>query len=541
MKNKLRRTLCCLLSMALLLALMAMPASGAAGFDDVPNGAWYTDAVKDLVSRGIMNGRGNGRFEPRGSISRAEFATMLARTALSEDELAQYKYRGDFSDVSQGHWANRYINWAKENGVVNGYNGKFNPGGKITRQDMAVMIMNYSKAMCVGLPPVTDSASFRDSGKITGYARESVAACARAGVLNGSGGYVRPTDTSMRSEAAQLFSNFLRLGRSPQFTVIRKRAGGINVRGVTFDPMDYTPSVVLGEGRIRGGESMGSIIQRTGAQIAVNGGFFDLSSYTSYGTLINHREILTTFNDYSPKKSAIVMDGSGRWLVENFYTDVILTAVKYDETEKTARHVAVNRHPDLPTDSTRIIFTREWGQRLGFSPKYAVKVDADGFAEKIYHNTDVDIPEEGYLLVQRGDNPWDNSFITSICEGSFIDRQVEYTGASTQDISCCIGAGPRIVKDGRAYGSADTYREEGLNNIDNFSDAVRVCIGVKPDGDLVIISAYASIPEVAGAMAALGCESAINLDGGGSANLYAGGTYFTGPRDRPLNNALVFS
>lgn len=541
MNNKLRRALCCLLSMALLLALMAVPASGAAGFDDVPNGAWYTGAVKDLTSRGIMKGTASGRFEPNGSISRAEFATMLARTALSEKELAQYAYRGDFTDVGRGHWANKYINWAMENGVVSGYKGKFNPGGKITRQDMAVMLVNYSKAMCVGLPPITNSVSFQDSGSISGYARDSVNTLARAGILKGSDGYVRPADTSMRSEAAQLFSRFLQLGRSPRFTVIRKRAGGINVRGVTFDPMDYTPSVVLGEGNVRGGESIGSIIRRTGAQIAVNGGFFDLSSYTPYATLINHREILTTFNNYSPKKTAIVMDGSGRWLVENFSTDISLTAVRYDDTEKTAQHVAVNRYPSQATDSTRIIFTREWGQRLGFAPKYAVKVDADGFAEKIYHNTDVDIPEEGYLLVQRGDNPWDNSFITSICEGSFMDRQVEYTGASTQDISCCIGAGPRIVKDGRAYGSADTYREEGLGNISNFSDAVRACIGVKPNGDLVIISAYASIPEVAGAMAALGCESAINLDGGGSANLYAGGTYFTGPRDRPLNNVLVFS
>ena len=194
MKNRSRRALCFLLSAALMLAILAMPASGAAGFDDVPNGAWYTAAVKDLVSKGIMSGKGNGRFEPNGSMTRAEFTTMLARTALSEEELKEYNYQGSFSDVGRGNWANKYINWANDNGIVSGSGGKFNPGKMITRQDMAVMLVNYSKAMCIGLPPTTGSVSFHDGGKILSYARESVDACVRAGILKGDNGYFRPAD-----------------------------------------------------------------------------------------------------------------------------------------------------------------------------------------------------------------------------------------------------------------------------------------------------------------------------------------------------------
>ena len=91
MKNILKRALSFLLSAALLCALAAVPAGAAAGFSDVPNGAWYTAAVKDLTSRGIMSGKGGGRFEPNSPMTRAEFTTMLAKTALSEEELSEYK------------------------------------------------------------------------------------------------------------------------------------------------------------------------------------------------------------------------------------------------------------------------------------------------------------------------------------------------------------------------------------------------------------------------------------------------------------------
>lgn len=531
-----------MLTAALVMAAAAMPASGAAGFSDVSNGAWYAEAVKDLVSRGIMSGRGDGRFEPSGSMTRAEFASMLAHTALSEGDLDQYKYSGSFSDVSRAHWANKYINWASDNGIVNGTGGgKFSPGKMITRQEMAVMLVNYSKAMCVGLPPVTGSIDFYDAGSISSFARASVDTCVRAGVIKGDGSYFHPTDTSKRCEAAQMFYAFLKAGKDPGFKVIRKRVNGVAVSGVEFDPTQYKPNIVMGSSRVNGAESVGSLVKRSGAKIAVNGAFFETDSYAPYATIVKDWELLTTYNTYSPAKSAIVMDGSGRWHIENFFTYVTLTSSNYDGTEYTAKEVVVNRMPSNPTDGARIIFTRAWGSKLGFAPKYAVKVDEEGFVTDVYRDKDVEIPESGYLIVQRGDRKYQNSFITSIRAGSFIDRQVEYSGASTQDIKYCIGVGPRLVKDGRAYGDEGTYRAEGLNNINNFSDDARVSFGVKPDGDLVIVSAYTSLPELSGAMAGLGCDSAVNLDGGGSANLYAGGIYFTGPRERLLNNVIAFS
>ena len=103
-----------------------------------------------------------------------------------------------------------------------------------------------------------------------------------------------------------------------------------------------------------------------------------------------------------------------------------------------------------------------------------------------------------------------------------------------------IAAGPKIVENGRPYGNASTYAAEGLGGIGGESQARRVCIGVRYDGSLLILTAYASLPELSGIMAVMGCQSAVNLDGGGSTNLYVNGQWLYGPTDRALNNALYF-
>lgn len=539
MHKTIRRLTALLLCAAILTACLPLTAA-AARFPDVPSGAWYAAAVEDMAQRGIMGGKSDGSFDPKGSLSRAEFATMLARSALPESELAKYDYRGAFSDVGVFNWANRYINWASENGVVKGTgSGQFSPKSSITRQDMAVMLVNYARAMGISIPPVRTPPSFSDSGSISGYARSSVDACVRAGILQGDGSGFRPKSTSMRCEAAQMFSAFLRVGQEPRYDVIRRRVSNTSVAAVEFDPHIYNAEVVMGSGHVTGAESITSIVDRTGADIAVNGSFFDMNSYTPYATIINGAQLVMTFNLYSPAKSAIVMDGSGRWSVENFYTYVTLRAYNPDGSEEEAREAGVNL-TTAPGDGMRVVYTRAWGRSLGFAPKYAARVDGSGYVTAVYRDRDVEIPENGYLVVQRADRPYANEFIRSLAVGTYMEKTVEYRGASTQDIALCLGVGPKLVEYGRPYGDSGTYAAEGLSGINNFNPDRRVCIGVKYDGSLVILTAYASLPKLSEIMAELGCESAVNLDGGGSANLFAGGCYFTGPRSRLMNNVLVF-
>ena len=97
------------------------------------------------------------------------------------------------------------------------------------------------------------------------------------------------------------------------------------------------------------------------------------------------------------------------------------------------------------------------------------------------------------------------------------------------------------MKDGAVYGGYSTYRQEGFSDGVTSGDAERVCVGIQDNGSLVILEASASVPQLAQLMVAFGCRDAVNLDGGGSVNLYVDGYWLYGPQGRPLNSMLYFT
>ena len=140
MYRKIKRFSCLLLAVLLTPLLAALPVH-AASFHDVPGGAWYAGAVSSLADQGILAGTGDGYFSPEQKLTRAAFVTMLAKTELSSYDLSQYNFKGSFKDVPASYWANTFINWAAENGIVRGTgDGNFRPGDLLSRQDMAVMV-----------------------------------------------------------------------------------------------------------------------------------------------------------------------------------------------------------------------------------------------------------------------------------------------------------------------------------------------------------------------------------------------------------------
>ena len=90
--------------------------------------------------------------------------------------------------------------------------GRFNPDRLVTRQDMAVLIVNYANAMGLELPAVRPPRSFKDGGSISSYAKSAVDKCSRAGVINGDdNGNFRPGGYATRAEAASMYSRFLEI------------------------------------------------------------------------------------------------------------------------------------------------------------------------------------------------------------------------------------------------------------------------------------------------------------------------------------------
>ena len=192
-------------------ASVSVPAVSAPGttFSDVKNHANQT-AIEALASRGIINGMGQGTFMPNKTMTRAEFAAIVTRAlglAAKDTKV--------FSDVPSSKWYAGYIGTANSSGIVNGVgNGKFNPEGTITRQEAAAMVARAAK-LC-GLDTAMDAAATRDMlaqfgdyRSVASRAKEPMAFCYSANILDQSELNIEPTKAILRCEIAQMLYNML--------------------------------------------------------------------------------------------------------------------------------------------------------------------------------------------------------------------------------------------------------------------------------------------------------------------------------------------
>ncbi|MBR6914950.1 MAG: S-layer homology domain-containing protein, partial [Clostridia bacterium] len=107
------------------------------GFSDVEDTRWSASSIAYAVAKGYMNGVGDGKFDPTGSLTRGMVATVLWRREGSPAPTAP----SGFVDVPAGAWYADAVAWAKETGVVNGMTETtFAPNGFITREQLATML-----------------------------------------------------------------------------------------------------------------------------------------------------------------------------------------------------------------------------------------------------------------------------------------------------------------------------------------------------------------------------------------------------------------
>lgn len=161
--------------------------SAALRFIDVPFGTWYDGAVDYIVTRGIMNGTGDGGFSPNAATTRAMFATMLARL--------------NGADTGGGAiWYEKGMEWAKEKGVSDGSN----PNGAITREQLVTMLYRYK-----GSPAVVGSIdAFTDARAINAWAMDAMRWAVATGIVEGYNGAINPSGNAARAEVAALLMRF---------------------------------------------------------------------------------------------------------------------------------------------------------------------------------------------------------------------------------------------------------------------------------------------------------------------------------------------
>lgn len=178
-------------------------------FPDI-SGHKNQEAVEAMAARGILSGRDDGLFDPNATVTRAEFAVMVTRSLGLTP-----KADGTFSDVTAGAWYAPFVGTAHTYGILAGKgNGRFDPDGAITRQEAAVMTACAAQ-LCgmdtdMEAAAVLDTLSqFPDYVTVAQWAREDAAFCYRENILDQSDLNVEPVRPILRCEVAQMLFNLL--------------------------------------------------------------------------------------------------------------------------------------------------------------------------------------------------------------------------------------------------------------------------------------------------------------------------------------------
>ena len=182
-------------------------------FTDTAN-HWAKADIDFVAARGLLSGTGNNQFSPNNSMTRGMFVTALGQ--LAGIDPAQYK-NTKFTDVAATAYYAPYVAWAADKGIVNGTTDTtFAPDTNISREQMAVIMANYAKAMGYTVPKTREAVTFADNGSIGSWAKDAVKAMQMAGIINGKdGNRFDPQGTATRAEVAAVLHRYVELVIDP--------------------------------------------------------------------------------------------------------------------------------------------------------------------------------------------------------------------------------------------------------------------------------------------------------------------------------------
>ena len=186
----------------------------APAFNDI-TGHWAADNIIFVASRGLLSGTSDTTFSPNTGMTRGMFVTALGRLAGINPDSYQ---TGKFTDVKADAYYAPYVNWAAQNGIVEGVTATtFAPDTNINRERMAVIMANYAKKLGYDLPQTLKAVTFADNANISSWAKNAVRAMQQAGILAGkNGNKFDPKGTATRAEAATVLRRFVEIVIDPQ-------------------------------------------------------------------------------------------------------------------------------------------------------------------------------------------------------------------------------------------------------------------------------------------------------------------------------------
>lgn len=169
------------------------------------SGHWAYNSMSYLIEHNIMQGDEQGRYLPNAVVTRAQFATFLARAL----DLPKVEDAVTYHDVKPGSWYYDEVNSVSHYGIVLGdEKGNFNPNRPINRQEMAVMTKRAMDHIGYEYEPI--SLYFKDTAKIPDWAFNEVRDVVSMKIIMGKpGNLFAPFDTATRAEAANVIYRLL--------------------------------------------------------------------------------------------------------------------------------------------------------------------------------------------------------------------------------------------------------------------------------------------------------------------------------------------
>lgn len=148
-------------------------------FSDVEQLSWGKTEIIALAQMGIVSGMENGRFEPTGKVTREQFAKMAAGAF----GISASTESDAFTDVLDGAWYAEAVRSMSAAGYILGISeDKFGVGENITRQDIAVILYRILKDK---IYDADKELSFSDAEDISDYAKDAAAALYCSGIISG--------------------------------------------------------------------------------------------------------------------------------------------------------------------------------------------------------------------------------------------------------------------------------------------------------------------------------------------------------------------
>ena len=176
-------------------------------FHDVSPSDWFYESVKFVNEKGLFSGTSENTFAPNDALTRAMLVTVLYRAEGEPKTTGGSK----FADVPNDAYYTDAVAWAQANGIVNGVSEtQFAPNVKITREQIAAILYRYAVYNGLEAVALKDNLLFKDAGDISEYARSAMNWIVGQQIICGyEDNTVKPQNNATRAEAAAMLQRYL--------------------------------------------------------------------------------------------------------------------------------------------------------------------------------------------------------------------------------------------------------------------------------------------------------------------------------------------